>query len=78
MTSSVLLCKSFWIRGSHIGYWRASRKPEGKRPLTILRCTWVDNFKMDLGETELSGMDCIGLPQDREGWRALVSAVMNL
>jgi hypothetical protein len=44
-------------------------KPEGKRPLGRPRCRWVDNIKTDLN---------IGLAQDRDKWRALVSAVMNL
>jgi hypothetical protein len=38
----------------------------------------VDNIKMDLGETGWDVMDSIGLPQDREQWRALVNTVMNL
>jgi hypothetical protein len=38
----------------------------------------VDNIKIDLEETVLSGMDWIGLVQSRDKWRALVNAVMNL
>jgi len=33
---------------------------------------------MDLKEVGLAGMDWIGLIQDRERWRKLVNAVMNL
>jgi hypothetical protein len=36
-------------------------KPEGKRPLGIPRCRWVDNIKMDLGEIGWGGIDWIGL-----------------
>jgi hypothetical protein len=54
------------------------RKPEGKRPLGRPRHRWIDNIKMDLLEIGLSGVDWIGLPQDRYRWRALVIAVMNL
>jgi hypothetical protein len=53
-------------------------KSEGKRPLGRPRCRWVDNIKMHLLETGLGGVDWIGLPQDRDKWRALVNAVMNL
>jgi hypothetical protein len=52
--------------------------PEGKRPLGRPRRTWVDNIKMDLRETGWGGMDWIALAQDRDQWRALVNAVMNL
>jgi hypothetical protein len=53
-------------------------KPEGKRPLGRPRRRWDDNIEMDLQEVGFGGMDWIGLAQDRDRWRALVSAVMNL
>jgi hypothetical protein len=53
-------------------------KPEGKRPLERPRHRWVNNIKMDLRETGWDVMDRIGLTQDRDQWRALVSMVMNL
>jgi len=53
-------------------------KPEGKRQLGKARCRWVVNIKMDLQEVGFGGMDWIELAQDRDRWRALVSAVMNL
>jgi hypothetical protein len=53
-------------------------KPEGKRPLGRPTRRWMDNVNMDLVEIELGGVDWIGLAQDRERWRALVKAVMNL
>ena len=53
-------------------------KPEGKRPLGRTRCRWVDNIRMYLQEVRYGYMDWIGLAQDRDGWRRLVSAVMNL
>jgi hypothetical protein len=53
-------------------------KPEGKRPLGRLRRKWVDNIKMDLGEIGWGGVKWIGLPQDRNRSRALVTSVMNL
>ena len=53
-------------------------KPEGRRPLGRPRGRWVDNIRMDLQEVECGYMDWIGLAQDRDRWRTLVSAVMNL
>ena len=53
-------------------------KPEGKRPLGRPRCRWVDNIRMDLQDVGFGYMDWIGLAQDRDRWRTLVSAVMNL
>jgi hypothetical protein len=53
-------------------------KPEGKRPLRRPRRKWVENIKMDLGEIGWGIIDWIGLSQDRDKWKALVKAVMNL
>jgi len=53
-------------------------KPEGRRPLGRPRRRWVDNIRMDLQDVGCGYMDWIGLAQDRDRWRTLVSAVMNL
>ena len=53
-------------------------KPAGKRPLGRPRRRWVDNVRMDLQEVGCGHVDWIGLAQDRDRWRTLVSAVMNL
>jgi hypothetical protein len=53
-------------------------KPEGKRPLGRSRNIWEDNIKMDLQEVGCRVMDWIELARDRDRWRALVNAVMNL
>jgi hypothetical protein len=52
-------------------------KPEGKSTRKT-RHRWVDNIKMDLLEIGWNSVDGIGLAQDRDKWRALVNAVMNL
>jgi hypothetical protein len=53
-------------------------KPEGKRPLGRPRRGWEDNIGVDLQEVGCGRMDWIGLAQDRDRWRAIVNAVMNL
>jgi len=53
-------------------------KPEGKRPLGRPRRRSVDNIRMDLQEVGCGYMEWIGLVQDRDRWRTLVSAVMNI
>jgi len=53
-------------------------KPEGKRPLGRPRRMWEDNIKMDLQEVGCEIMDWIGMIQDRDRWRTVVNAVINL
>jgi len=53
-------------------------KTEGRRPLGRPRRRWVDNIRMDLQEVGCGYMNWIGLVQDKDRWRTLVSAVMNL
>ena len=53
-------------------------KPEGRRPMGRPRRRWVDNIRTDIQEVGCGYMDWIGLAQDRDSWRTLVSAVMNL
>jgi hypothetical protein len=65
--------------GEEIGVYRVLvGKPEGKRPLGRSRRRWEDNIRMDLQEVGYGGMDWIGLAQDRDRWRAIVNAVINL
>jgi hypothetical protein len=53
-------------------------KPEGKRPLGRPRRRWEHGVRMDLREIGLGSVDWIRLAQDRDRWRAVVSAVINL
>ena len=53
-------------------------KREGKRPLGRPRRRWEDNIKMHLEEEGCGNMKWIVLARDRDRWRALVTAVMNL
>ena len=53
-------------------------KPEGRRPLGRPGRRWVDNIRTDLQEVGYGYMDWIGLAQDRDSWRTVVSAVMTL
>jgi hypothetical protein len=51
---------------------------EEKRPIGRPRRRCEDNFRMNLRENSCEGVDWIDLPQDRDKWRALVKATMNL
>jgi hypothetical protein len=53
-------------------------EPDGRRPLGRPRRRWLDNSRMDLVEVGWGDVDWIGLAQDRNKWRALVNAVLNL
>jgi hypothetical protein len=52
--------------------------PKGKRPLGRPRRRWVDNIKMNLRDIGWDGTDWTDLAQDRDQWKVLVNALMNL
>jgi hypothetical protein len=52
--------------------------PKGKSPVERPRRRWKDGIIMDLRETGWVGVEWIHLAQDRDQWRALVNAMMNL
>jgi hypothetical protein len=53
-------------------------KPERNRPLGRPRRRREDGIRMNLREIGLGGVDWIRLAEDRDRWRAVVSAVVNL
>ena len=64
--------------GAESGVYRVLLgKREGRITLGRPRCIWVE-VRMDLQEVGFGYMDWIELAQDRDSWRKLVSAVMNL
>jgi len=65
-----------WLRRGGV-YRVLMEKPEGRKPLGRPRRRWVGNIRMDLQEVGCGYMDWIGLAQDRDRWRKLVSAVMK-
>ena len=62
--------------GVHRVFWWGDQRERDHlgRP----RIRWEDNIKIDLQEVECGEMNWIELAQDRDRWRALVNAVMNL
>jgi hypothetical protein len=60
------------------GYRFLMGKPKGKRQLERPRSRWEDGMKMDLREIGWGGVEWIHLAHDRDRWRAVVNAVMNL
>ena len=53
-------------------------KPTGKRPLGRPRCRWEDNTRMNLEEIVINVGNWVDLVQDKDYWRALVNAALNL
>ena len=85
-TPHPILCESRMRWAGHVARMGEERgvymvlmgKLEGKRPLERHRRRWVDNKRMAIQEVGCGYVDWIGLAQDRDRWRTLVSAVMNL
>ena len=53
-------------------------EPTGKRPLGRPRRRWEDNIRMDLEEISINAGNWVDTAQDRDYWRALVNAALNL
>jgi len=71
------------VHVARMGEWRGVyrvlvEKPKGNRPLGRPRLRWEDNIKMGLEEVGCGSMDWIELAHNRDRWRTLVNAIMNL
>ena len=53
-------------------------KPTGKRPLGRPRCRWEDNIRMDIEEIGINSGNWVDSAQDKDYWRALLNAALNL
>ena len=53
-------------------------KPTGKRPLGRPRRRWEDNIRLDIEEISINAGNWVDSAQDRNNWRALVNAALNL
>ena len=53
-------------------------KPTGKRPSRRPRLRWEDNIRMDLEKIGINAGNWVDSAQDRNYWRALVNAALNL
>ena len=69
-------CSTYGAGAVHTGYWWETS--EGNKSLGRPKRRWEDNIKMDLQEVGCRGMDWKDVTQDRDEWRALVNAVMNV
>ena len=53
-------------------------KPTGKRPSGRSRRRWEGDIRMDLEEIGINAGNWVSSAQDRNYWRALVNAALNL
>ena len=59
-------------------YKMLTGKPTGKIPLGRPRRRWEGNIRMDLEEIVINAGNWVDSAQDRDYWRSLVNAVLNL
>ena len=76
--SSKLRCTGHVARMGEGAFKILTRKPTGKRSLERPRCRWKDNIRMDLEEIGINARNWVDSVQDRDHWRALMNAALNL
>ena len=84
--SITILCLYFLFLKVHVARMEEDRsafeiltgKPTGKRPLGRPRRRWEDNIRMDLEKIGINAGNWVDSAQDRNYWRALVNATLNL
>ena len=52
--------------------------PAAKGPLGRIRRRWEDNIRMDLKEIGINTRNWVDSTEDRDCWRALLNAALNL
>ena len=62
----------------HVARMEETGKPTGKRPLGRPRRRCEDNIRIDLEEICINAGNWVDSAQDRNNWRALVNAALNL
>jgi len=60
----------------YTGFWWGNLRE--RKVLGRFTCRWEDNINMDLQEVGWGACTGLNLAHDKDRWRALVNAVMNL
>jgi hypothetical protein len=66
------------IEESRSAFKMLTGKPTGKRHLGRPRSRWEDSIRMDLEEIDINAGNWDDSTQDRDYWKALVNAALNL
>ena len=66
------------MEGGRSAFKILTGKPTGKRTLGRPRRRWEDNIRMDLEEIGINARNWVDSAQNRNYWRALVNAALNL
>lgn len=64
--------------GAYEAYGVLNVKPERKRPLGRIRCSFEDGIRIDIEEIGWEGVDRIDFAQNRGNWEVILHMVMNV